>query len=460
MKFRIGRFLYNLIRRGKSIEGSDRIISQYNKGINSLSDGNFIEAQDLLAYLFPVHGPISLDYALYAFEFAIGFPELLKKDTRSPLIAIKEVFEAIKKNYHTEYKNLLKWGKLEAGNLIKQMDNADIYRKLIKDHEISRIHNKFEKDEKVVPQLLVDEYKNRYEIDYTFELLANLFAIYKGDKFSKQPLKKRYKNKNIIDGNGSIRKGLAVGWLAENAPNDTIKGLIKDSYDSKVRNTLSGHNSYTFNSSSNEYISLKGNVRFSKEKIITLNNNLNSLQRYCYLEKQTLYFEDYVDEMELHGLDNIGYLDYRIIIKNKEVDRVLLFQYWANFSLRNENETPNIINFYPAPVKGKENVVCVSLGRTMFWPYDLRIIANQQTLDGLKLLLKKDKVKLSVISLAPPMSPFKEIHNNLDYVYIYGQKMLILDGLDKEVAVKKTYLQKLIIQLENTSLLNKYIKRN
>lgn len=438
-------YLKIFFNKSKSIEGDENVLNIFNSCVDLLREKKFNDAQDLAHGIFPVNGPISFDYALYQFEYSVGFPQVKFSHEDSVFKKLQKVYKEIKEKNYSEYKVFINSND-GLSNAVKQSDNAEAHEgvELIKSDPVNR-YGYIRPDP--APRLLIDAYKDKYEIEYFINLLANLFIMQQGGKYSNIPLSGKKYHKKEIYVKGRMKKGLAIYWVLEQVKDLDIKKYLQRGYDITLRNYFGGHNDYVYNEKKHELRSIKNkNIFYSLQNVMDIYSSLNQLQRFIYLERAIRKLEDNCD-----FLQNIGILDIKWRARRMSVDSIGIYQFWANNLLRLESniDMPKKIVFYRTPIQGKEKVVSVSIGKDLIFPYDYRFIANKRTLSFLKKLVSQKSVLIHLFPIAPIATPFNKKSYKKFSITASKQRLTYLSCEKSVVTIVKEPLKELIKHLES-----------
>lgn len=125
----------------------------------------------------------------------------------------------------------------------------------------------------------------------------------------------------------------------------------------------------------------------------------------------------------------------------------MILQYWSNFNRREKSNKPTIISFYRLPIKRQGKFVSLGFDKKYIFPYDLRVIANDQTLELMKGLQKKKRIKITIASIFPEVEPFTNISKST--ITLNGKRVLVVNSLETEVEIDQPALKTLIEYLED-----------
>lgn len=292
--------------------------------------------------------------------------------------------------------------------------------------------------------LLAGEYKDRYEISYYLECLANLFAMKRGGAFSPQPfLGLRYKRCPLCTGQQRLLKGLAVRWLSDNAPSTDLRQVIDCAYKPGIRNLLGGHNSYRFDAATSRYVSLDGSESYTLQEVRELADYLDNLQTVLTIEVGRTYYVEFVPTLR-----DLGILDVRWVLEGQVLREVGLLQCWANLHLRDSCCQLRSLAVLQSPVRhGGGCSITFMLDDHGLFPYDLRVSANAETLAVLKKLACHDTIRLTPIAVAPPIPDF--VRRAQGFLEVASRPVYVLSSMSSVVRVRREPLLELVDDLES-----------
>ncbi len=434
----------------------NELIELLNHAISLLSSDHE-KAVELLHPYIPVNGPVTIDYGIYSLQYALIFGEDIQKNYKSknktlPLI-IRDLFEDCKTKNLKEYQKLLDWIKKEMPQVTEQIKRARVNLRID-----SALQNSLgalspfnpQAVHKLILSLHVDNpthhlvgnaYKDLYEISFFLELLANLILISGGANFPQNPFDGLQINgRSLLDRAGRLVKGNAINWLESNS-DISLKGIIQSCYDNKLRNLLGGHNDYVFDSSTQTYTSKDGKITYEYTKVFSYLSALELLIAGLRLDGLTRCFEDAEEPVELY---DIGFTNWSF---NKNRDELLITQNWSNFNLRDKTKPPTSISFYRLPVKREGKYICLGFNNNYIFPYDLRVRANESSLELMKSLFEKDTIKIVIVGVAPAVSPFT--YMSKAKITLHSKEFLVTNELRTEVKIDKPGLKTLIEYLKS-----------
>lgn len=404
----------------------------------------------------PANGPVSIDYGIYSLQYALIFGENIQatkaNENKSMPVKIGKLFEKCKSGNLTEYLKMLAWATKELKQVHEQIKRARVSMHIdsVLHESLSNLSslNPSEVEELVLSleitnprhHLLANSYKDMYEISFFLELMANLLNISAGGKFSDTPFKGLIINGNPILDRGRLIKGNAISWIEENS-DSFLREIVTHSYNNVLRNLLGGHNDYVFDSTAEIYASKNGKVKFDYGRVLAYLSNLELVFQALRLEALTRFYEDTKLPAKI---SEIGYI-YWYFTKNK--DKIIIAQYWSNFSKRDKSILPKTLSFYRLPMKREGKFISLGFDKKYIFPYDLRVIANNQSLDLMKSLLGKDKINITILSVAPVVSPFTQMSKTI--IPLGSNKFLVVGDMEAEVEIDKPSLETLINYLEN-----------
>lgn len=444
--------------KGSQLIDKQDLIKSMNKAI-SLLEINYDEAVKLLFPFVPCNGSVSLDFGIYTLQQALIFGEqiqqsLSKKDEICLPTEINNLFDKCKEN-NSEFTKLMEWSLGEIKYVHDQMKRAhlsikieDSFHSTVEEMALSnpqKAGDLFLSLQIDNPQyhLLANSYKDSFEIDFYLNLLGNLLTISKNGLFSKNPFdEKKINGNSLTDRNHNLIKGNVINWIIENS-NEKLGKIIKYSYDNKLRNLLGGHNDYIYDLKKETFYSKDKKINYPYSRLSTTRSNLDMLQNALRLEILTRKFYEMTEPGKMA---DIGYMNWSF---NKDASEVLISQYWSNFNQREIGDSPKIISFYKAPLKlkGEEKRICLGFNKKYFFPEDLRVIANNESLKIMELLSGRDNLKIKIISIAPNVQPFTNMSKAK--ITVFEKNFLVIDELNTEVDIDKPALLTLIDYLKN-----------
>lgn len=443
--------------KDNQLNDKQNLIQLMNKAI-SLLEINYDEAIKLLFPFVPCNGSVSIDFGIYSLQQALIFGEEIQQNFSKKAeiclpIEIGKLFDKSKEN-NNEYIKLMDWGLGEMKYVHDQMRRAHLsiniessFHSTVEEMAISnpqKAGDLFLSLQINNPQyhLLANSYKDSFEIDFYLNLLGNLLIISKNGSFSKNPFDgKNVNGKSLTDKNHNLIKGNIINWLIDNS-DQKLGQIIKFSYDNKLRNLLGGHNDYIYDLEKKVFYSKDKKINYPYFRLSATRSNLDMLQNALRLEILT---RKYYEIVEPGKISEIGYMNYSF---NNDVSEVLISQYWSNFNQRTIEDSIDSISFYRAPfkLKGDEKRICLGFNKKYLFPEDLRVIANDESLKIMELLMKRDKLKIKIISVVPAVLPFTNMSKAK--ITVCENNFLILDELNTEVDIDKPALLSLIDYLK------------
>ncbi|MCL4199711.1 hypothetical protein KJZ67_00020 [Patescibacteria group bacterium] len=430
---------------------------ELNELINTaitLLPNDFDKAVQLLHPYFPVNGPVTVDYGIYTMRYALIFGiSILKSKEKSLAAIINKLFEDCKSNYPNEYQKMLAWITQEMPQAVEQLKRARL--NLLMDFALARSLAKLNTFSATEVQsviaslqfphprshLLANAYKDMYEVTYFFELLANLLQISIGKPFSSSPFKgKTIKGVPVTDRDGRLIKGRAINWLVQESSQE-LGVIIQSSYSNKIRNLLGGHNDYSFNELTGTYESKDGKLKYPYSEVLSYYSALELLVTALRLDGIIRPYE----ESDMPGeIWQVGFMNWSM---KEPSEKILIMQNWSNFWRRPKGYSPKIISFYRVPMKREGKYVALGFDKKYFFPYDLRVVANEDTTQLMKGLLGRKTIEVTIVGLAPKVEPFTKISSQT--YELEGKEFLIVGAKKATMEIDASALETLVNYLEH-----------
>ena len=420
---------------------------KYLSALALLAEGKAEDARHALHGYLPCMGPLDFDFALYCVEDALILPSTWRDGgTSSPMAPVLDLFQQARATDRTQFVEFLKWFRTQTEEIGCQQHNADAFRDLylaVPDlPDVSPIRA----NDTIGPSLLAEQYKNIYEINYPLDALANLFHIRRGNGFRNRPYAgMEYHGTAITDRHGDVKKGLALRWLADQSSDPNLTQLIGQAYDSAMRNILGGHNDYSYNEETQSYEELRGGSSFTMSQVRETTRALDALQQVIIVQSGLHLYRQGV----LPGPDfsNFGNMDVRWLIDGSPVREIVVVKYWGNY--REIVQWPDCMTFAPSPIRWPGHCsISLCIGREMCFPYDLRILANKNTLAMLRDLRQVDEISLRTLAVSPPIPSLAD--DEVGRISVAGSDLSVLADSSRRVGVDRDFISQTIEYVEKT----------